>query len=74
MKNHLIRVKYKTDKSANIWMARAFTRKEILDIAKEVYKFTDNVYYNEIATTFICENCNDVDKILEYLYENYGFN
>ena len=73
MKTHLIKVKQRTEKGENIWMARSFTRKEIADIAKFILNNIDNVYYNELVTTFVCENYNDVDKILEYLHDNYGF-
>ncbi len=73
MNTHLIKIKYKNSKYPVVFMAKSFSRKEILDISEDICKIFDNVYYNELQTTFICKERNNINKIMKYLINKFVY-
>lgn len=73
MKLHLIKIKYNKTKSPAVFMAKGFTRKEILNIAEEIYKKFEGVYYDELITTFVCNAHTTSNKIMRYLTDKYYY-
>ncbi len=73
MKTHLIEIKYNSINPPAVFMAKSFTRKEILFIASEICeKFTD-VYYDELRTTFVCNSSLTSYKVMRYLIDKYVY-
>ena len=71
MKTHLIHIKYSKTNLPSVFMARSFTRKEILEIASEICEKFDNIYYDELKTTFICKSASISHKVMRHLINKY---
>ena len=72
MGKHLIKIKYNDSIQPAVFMAKAFTRKEIINISNELLKIFDDVYYDELKTTFVCKGYRKMNKIMRYLIDNYN--
>ena len=73
MKTYLTKIKYNKQYPPAVFMAKAFTGKEILIIASEICKKFQNVYYDELKTTFVCRGYSDKNKIMRYLADKYFY-
>lgn len=73
MKQHLIEIKYNESIPPAVFMAKAFTRKEIINIYGKLLKIFDDIRYDELRTTFICKGHRKMNKIMRYLIDNYSF-
>ena len=73
MNTHLIKIEYNDTNQPSVFMAKSFTRNEILSIASEICENFANVHYNELKTTIVCSSRSTSYKVMRYLINKYVY-